>query len=258
MVDTSADAKPKDVPASAPPSEKEAEVRLYAHSPILYWWVVWAYGFVCALLTYAQGDKVSIGASKAVLVHASPWLGISFTALLLFVIVSTGVRARGIGALLLLALIAAAAGGTYAAVNMKQLFPTPPTLLIHLNLAFYIIVSSVLFCVWFVIVFITDRLSYWRFRGSHIERVRRLAGAMGRVPESYSVLHARITSHRDDLLNQRILGLGLVGLGTSDIDVKVSIPGGGNEHLRIENVWRAGRNLQKVQAVMGAKAAVVY
>jgi hypothetical protein len=258
MVDLGPGVKPKEQPAPTPHSSKEPEVRIYAHSPIIYWWVIWAYGFVCAILTYAQGDKVAIGGAKAVLIHPSPWLGISFAALLLFVIVSTSVRARGMGAFMLILLVAAAAGGTYAAVNSKQLFEAPPTLLIYLNLAFYIIVSSVLLCVWLVIVFITDRMSYWRFRGSHIERVRRLAGAMGRVPESYSVLHARITSHRDDLLNQRILGLGLIGLGTSDVDVKVSIPGGGNEHLRMENVWRATRNLRKVQEVMGAKAAVVY
>jgi hypothetical protein len=258
MVDVGTGAKPQDQAPAAPKSSKEPEVRIYAHSPIIYWWVIWAYGFVCALLTYAQGDKVAIGGAKAVLVHPSPWLGISFTALLLFVIVSTSVRARGLGALMLLLLIAAAGGSVYAAVNTKQLFETPPTLLIYLNLAFYIIVSSVLLAIWLLAVFITDRMSYWRFRGSHIERVRRLAGVTGRVPESYSVLHARITSHRDDLLNQRILGLGLIGLGTSDVDVKVSIPGGGNEHLRMENVWRATPNLRKVQEVMGAKAAVVY
>jgi len=78
------------------------------------------------------------------------------------------------------------------------------------------------------------------------------------VPESYSVLHARITSRRDDLLNQRLLALGLLGLGTSDVDVKVSIPGGGNEHLRIENVWCAGQSLRKVQGLMGPKAALIF
>src|SRR5262249_27557765 len=141
--------------------------------------------------------------------------------LLLFVIVSTSIRARGFGAVMLVLLIAAASGGLYAALNSQQLFELPPTLQIHMNLAFYLIISSVLFIFWLITVFIVDRMTYWRFRSSHIERVRRFAGAIGRVPESYSVLHARITSRRDDLLNQRLLALGLLGLGTSDVDVKV-------------------------------------
>jgi hypothetical protein len=61
------------------------EVRVYPHSPILYWWVVWAYGFVCALLTYAQGETFTIGGGKPLLIYPGAWLGVSFTLLLLFV-----------------------------------------------------------------------------------------------------------------------------------------------------------------------------
>jgi hypothetical protein len=74
------------------------EVRIYQHSNLLYWWAVWAYGLFCAGLTYLQGvgvPQLAATADKQILFHPSPWLGISFIALMLFVVVFTNVRARG-------------------------------------------------------------------------------------------------------------------------------------------------------------------
>jgi hypothetical protein len=105
-----------------------------------------------------------------------------------------------------------------------------------MNLAFYMMVSSALFVVWVVIIFGFDRLSYWRFRGAQIERVQRFASVVGRAPESYSVMHVRLTRFSDDILDHKILGLGIVGLGTSDIEGKIAIFGGGNGFPHRERV----------------------
>src|SRR5690606_556927 len=111
------------------------EIRIYAHSPIIYWWVIWAYGFVCAALTYVQGDRLTIGeGAKPLFIHPSPWVGLSFTLLLLLVIVATSVRARGVHALLLLLLLGGAAIATYFVMTMPGLWTTPPSLLLHMNL----------------------------------------------------------------------------------------------------------------------------
>jgi sirohydrochlorin ferrochelatase len=119
------------------------------------------------------------------------------------------------------------------------------------------LVSTVLFVVWFAVVNIIDRLTFWRFRNSQIEHVHLFASALGRAPESHSVMHARLTRTSDDILADKILGLGFLGLGTSDVDVKIAIFGGGNEQFRIEHVWRATGPLRQVQAMMGPKATVV-
>lgn len=244
--------------AAGPAAHSNTEIRIYGHSPIIYWWVVWAYGFFCAALTYFNGDRLVIGgAEKPLFIHASPWVGLSFTLVLLLVIVSTSVRARGINALLLLLLMGGAAVATYFIMNMPGLWATPPSLLLHMNLAFYLLISTVLFVVWFVIVFIVDRLSYWRVRGTQVERVQLFGSALGRAPESWSALHIRMTRYSDDIIAHKILALGFLGLGTSDVDVKVSIFGGGHEQFRIENVWRASTPLRAVQAAMGQKATVV-
>lgn len=244
--------------AAAPAPQGGPEIRIYPHSPVIYWWVVWAYGFFCAALTWFQGESLVLaGSPKPVLIHASPWVGLSFTLVLLVVILATTVRARGVNALLLLLLMVGTAAGTYVVMNTPGLWSEPPSLLLHMNLAFYLLVSTVLFVVWFAIVFIFDRLSYWRFRGTQVERVQRFAGVLGRAPESWSIMHIRLTRYSDDIIANKILGLGLIGLGTSDIDAKVTIFGGGHEQFRIENVWRAAGPLRQIQASMGQKATVV-
>lgn len=251
-------ATPDQAAQAATAPQTAPEIRIYAHSPIIYWWVIWAYGFVCAALTYFQGDRLTINATtKPVFIHPSPWLGLSFAVLLLLVIVATSVRARGVNALLLMLLMAGAGGATYAVMNTPGLWAEPPELLLYMNLAFYLLISSVLFLVWFVIVFIVDRLSYWRVRGTQVEKVQLFGSALGRAPESWSAMHIRMTRYSDDLIAHKILALGFLGLGTSDIDAKVSIFGGGHEQFRIENVWRASRPLKAVQSAMGQKATIV-
>src|ERR1700693_3385637 len=98
--------------AGAAGKSQITEVRVYPHSPILYWWIVWVYGFFCALLTYAQGETFTIGGGKPLLIYPGAWLGLSFSLLLLFVALPTTVKARGIGAILLILLLIGAAAGT--------------------------------------------------------------------------------------------------------------------------------------------------
>jgi hypothetical protein len=61
----------------------------------------------------------------------------------------------------LILLLIGAAAGTQFVMNIDGLFKTPPAILVHMNLAFYMMASSSLFVVWFVIViiFIADRLT---------------------------------------------------------------------------------------------------
>jgi hypothetical protein len=150
-----------------------------------------------------------------------------------------------------------AIAGIYLLMNMPGLFATPPSLLVHMNLAFYLLISSVLFIVWLAVVFIFDRMSYWRFRGTQIERVQKFAGVIGKAPEGYSVMNVKLIRHSDDLLAHKILGLGILGLGTSDIEGRMIIFGGAQEQFRMTHVWRAAKPLRQIQALMGQKATVV-
>ena len=83
-------------------------IEVYQHSDLLYWWVVWAYGFFCALLTWLRGTPVMLSARghKPVLFYPGAWLGISFVMLVLFVLVFTNARARGVKSLVLFLVLA--------------------------------------------------------------------------------------------------------------------------------------------------------
>ena len=88
-------------PATAVQGEGKL-LRVYQHSDLLYWWVVWAYGLFCALLTWLRGTPVSLSQGhKSVLIYPGAWLGISFVMLMLFVLVFTNARARGVKSLVL-------------------------------------------------------------------------------------------------------------------------------------------------------------
>src|SRR5688572_12218633 len=54
---------------AAPPRE----VRLVAHSNMLYWWVVWLYGYICALATYVNHVAMPF-AGKQIKFFPEAWL----------------------------------------------------------------------------------------------------------------------------------------------------------------------------------------
>src|SRR5580698_6692844 len=53
------------IPVSRAPTEEEinkrsAEIRVYGHSSMFYWWPVWVAGFVMAALTYMDGHVLVV------------------------------------------------------------------------------------------------------------------------------------------------------------------------------------------------------
>ena len=64
-----------DVPQPAagpiPPADTTAgfdEIRIYSHSPLFYWWPVWLFGFIFALITLIDNDRMAIVPSDSLLV----------------------------------------------------------------------------------------------------------------------------------------------------------------------------------------------
>src|SRR5262245_32370403 len=54
------------VPVSVVPDDRPAEVVIISHSPLFYWWPVWAVGFLMAGLSYWQGAQVAFVPSGTV------------------------------------------------------------------------------------------------------------------------------------------------------------------------------------------------
>ena len=68
---------PPGIPAAANRLERDQDLVIYSHSPLFYWWPVWAVGFIMALLTLADGGRMAIvpdgtKADRALHVEAVP------------------------------------------------------------------------------------------------------------------------------------------------------------------------------------------
>jgi hypothetical protein len=210
---------------------------VYEHSDLLYWWVVWLYGFLCAFLTRLQGNEVLLDAARPVLIYPRAWLGISFVALTLFVLVFTTLRARGVMSLVLFLVLLTTGLVVQIYMGWDQVLSLVPLLLVYMNLAFYLLFSGTLLLAWMFAIFVRDRLTRYEFaRGSISKRV-----ALSEGSENFSSPQVETTRHSDDIFVHRILGLAFLGFGTGDIEIRFSTPGSGQRVYVLKNVWRAAR-----------------
>jgi hypothetical protein len=227
------------------------ELRIYQHSNLLYWWVVWVYGFFCAGITYLQGigiKELAASDDKAILFHASPWLGISFVALILFVVVFTNVRARGVYSFVLLLVAAGVAWGVSRVPGVDKAMNWAGLLRIHLNLAFYLTFSVALMLIWFFVIVLVDHFSWWRFSPGQVIEEHRVGQATGHAYNSEGMVVRRLP---DDLFRHRILGLGFIkkGYGTGDFVVKPP----NEDSFEIHNVWRANAKQRLMEQMIATR-----
>ncbi len=209
---------------------------VHQHSDLLYWWVVWAYGLFCALLTRLQGVPVSLSPNhKPVLMYPGAWLGISFVFLVMFVLVFTNARARGVKSLVLFLVLVVLGLVVQLTAGWTEILQFFPLLLVHMNLAFYLLFSGLLLIAWLFVVLGTDHSVYWEFGPNSIAKKYRLTGAA----ESYTSPQVETSRQSDDIFVHRLLGLWFLGFGTGDIEVRFSTAGSGQKVYFLKNVWRA-------------------
>jgi hypothetical protein len=228
--------------AASPPKPSTARepdagtLIVHQHSDLLYWWVVWAYGLFCALLTYLRGTYVTLAtAHKPVLIYPGAWLGISFVFLMLFVLVFTNARARGVKSLVLFLILVVAGLIVQLTAGWTEILQFFPLLLVHMNLAFYLLLSSVLLAAWLFVVLGTDHSVFWEFGPNSIAKKYRFTGAA----ESYTSPQVETSRQSDDIFVHRLLGLWFLGFGTGDIEIRFSTAGSGQKVIFLKNVWRA-------------------
>ena len=82
-----------DVEAVALPVQ---EVRLYGHSPIVFWWPGWAVAFILAAMTAVMGVPVSAAQAEPEWVLPQSTPHVVFAATILLLILFTNVKMRGI------------------------------------------------------------------------------------------------------------------------------------------------------------------
>jgi hypothetical protein len=242
---------PQATPPKQPEPERLQSLRVYGHSNFFYWWIVWSYGFVCALVTYFSGHKVELADNvKEVYVAEYAWVGISFVAVLLIVAFFTNYRLKGSASFIAILIIAVASLIMYILHWWEIVFRIFPALLIYMNLAFYIAMSSVLMVLWLLATFALDSLTYWEFTPGQVTKHQLL----GEGAESYDAHGLHIDRIADDILINKILGLRWLGYGTADL--KVMTAGAAARTFTIENVWQANRRDEQIRELAVVRPAV--
>lgn len=223
-------------------------IKVWGHSQILYWWVVWVWGYGCAGVTWAYGqvvdlDDYGLGAA-AFTVHPNPWVGASFLLVTLAVILFSAFRVKSY-MVVLVSLVLAVAFLVLERSDLNVTIPYSVTLPpIFMSFGFYISISTVLMIFWVVAVFILDRLTYWRFSKGHAEQIN-----FNYVEnQTFSTTLMNVRSRPVDVL-RIVLGLGQVR------DVVLSFSAGSQKvEFVIMNAWRVDRKLSQIRALNSARS----
>jgi hypothetical protein len=228
---------PQSVTAVAPLATLR-EVRVYSHSPIFYWWPVWAIGYLMALLTLIQGQPTEF-ADTQVLIHPSRTLGVIFTFTLVLVIIMTHFAVRGIASLTVI--IAAIAVTLFFAYMgwWDEILKAVGNLAIYMNLGFYTFFATAMFIIWALAVFVFVRFDYYVFRPGQLVHVSVFGGG----EESFDARGMSVIKMRDDLFRHWVLGLG-------SGDLHVATTGARKAEFVVPNVLFVGWKLQRIQQLV--------
>jgi hypothetical protein len=220
------------------------QVIVFGHSALFCWWPLWVVGYVMALLTSLNPDRVMIGNNTEVF-HPSRNLGVIYTLLLLLLIVITSTNVRGMRAAMVilglsfLALLCAYLGW------WEALFGIIGREYIFMNREFYLFSSTILCVAWLITVFLVDHLSFWRFRPGQITH-EYLSGI---VDKSYDTDNMILSKRQDDLFRHWI-----IGLGSGDLHLQTM--GGRGVEANVSNVLFVIGKMSKIQRLIATKPDV--
>jgi hypothetical protein len=234
-------------PAAQPAAAVEAlkGIRIYEYSDLVYWWAIWFAALACGVATYLFGEHIQIG-DKSLRVHTNPWLGIGFLAAMFSVLIFTQLRARGLHAVIFVMGVAIIGLIVHILIGWAAIFDQITLIKVHMNLAFYAVVGAISFAIWFYTAIIHARLTYGVVNPGEVGWHSPLTGQF----EVYRPLNFHVSKRSDDIIVHKILGLGFLGLGTGDIDVKFDVPGGGSQHHVFKNVWRPGAKILRIESLI--------
>jgi hypothetical protein len=245
--------------APARPIEvSEPDITIYSHSPIFYWWPVWLAGFLMALLTYfdgglmatvptgtvAEGNTLVVPGGTAILeaprdrMARSPHLGTWFFIILLVVFVASNVQLRGLWEWIAILAIALAISLIRMWEWWDDLAEWFRLLHVHINLGGYLFVSTFMFAVWVVTVFLFDRRTYMTFSAGQV----RILNEIGEAEKVYDATNMTFQVLPNVFIRHRLLGL----WGAGDLVVRTGGPQ--SEVLEWPNVLFVRSRLKQIQA----------
>jgi hypothetical protein len=272
------------VPESAPlkitPPGQE-EVRIYSHSPLFYWWPVWAVGFIMALLTLTDGHLMAIvprhtkaeaqrevgGSVRDVLVAPegknklpvdkegniidpslhmanSAKFGVIYVTVLIVTIIISNVPLRGLWSVIILL-------GILLLVLVFSLWGLWDDLVaimklldIRINLGGYMFISLALFIIWVLTVFVFDHRTYVVVTSGQV----RVCLAIGAGETLYDTTGMTFSKRQDDLFRHWI-----VGLGSGDLIIHRSNT---TQEIDMPNVLFVGSKIKEIERLIKERQVV--
>ena len=231
----------KAVEAAAPEAcEEHPELKIYSHSRLFYWWPIWVVGYIMALVTYLGGEQYQIGNNLAWF-HASENPGVIYALTVLLVILVTNVTVRGLASAIVIL------SGMCLTLLFAYLDWWEPILAwcgrlrIHLNMGFYVFFSTVMFLFWALVVFVFDRMSFWRIKPGQITHEY----ILGAGAKSYDTDNMILEKLRDDFFRHWVLGL-----GSGDLRIQPLAMGAHREEICVPNVLFIGSKMKFIQRMI--------
>ena len=226
-----------------PPYESEvakpvSELKIYSHSSLVYWWPVWAVGYLMAILTYSLGQQYQIAQDNEWF-HGSSNLGVFYFLTLLLVILITNVSVRGLASGLVLLGVALVTVLLAYFGWWDEIFAWFGGLKIHLNFGAYLWFSTVMFLMWAISVFAVDRMSYWLIKPGQVTH----EVVLGAGSKSYDTNGMMLEQNREDFFRHWLLGL-----GSGDIQIRTT--GATKEQIDIPNVLLIGSKIKIMQRMI--------
>ena len=207
-----------------------SELKVYTHSPILYWWPIWALGLLFGLVSmFVSGE----GTEAAARVQ-----GQTFVFVLVFVIFLTTVKLRGANSVIL-GLILAIGGILLATANLSgPIAEFIGGLDIRMSPAFYWFVGITVFLMWAIMIFGFDKVKFYEIAPGQVrERV-----FWGSGDRAESGANARCRYLKDDFLRHRMLGLVVTG------DIEITL--GDGEVWYLHNVLFAKQKANRINELI--------
>jgi hypothetical protein len=228
---------------SQPVSEQmREEIRLYSHSPLVYWWPVWMGGYILAGISYFGGTSVQIDPNIQSVFYPRADLGVVFILTLFSVIIITNVTVRGLAS----ALVVVTGILVVVVISYFRLWDTIlywfAGLNIYLNTGAYFWISTLMFLTWLITVFIVDHMSYWTIKPGQITQ----SYVLGASSKSFDTQNITIEKFRSDLFRHWILGMG-------SGDLRIEAQGAHREDIFLPNVFFIGSKIEEIQKLIATR-----
>ncbi len=274
--------QPAPSPAPVTPPRQE-EVRIYSHSSLFYWWPVWAAGFIMGFLTLFEGHRLAIvpagteaSASRKVegfedardvlvlplkkqlpkdpdlgkpveprlRMSQSSRLGVIYATVLLIIIVISNIPLRGLWSVVIIMTIVVLVLIFSLAGWWDDILRYLGFLDIRINEGGYFFISSVLFAIWALTVFVFDHRTYVMVSSGQV----RVCLAIGAGETVYDTTGMTFTKRQDDLFRHWI-----VGLGSGDLIIHRSNT---TQEIDMPNVLFVGSKIREIEKLIKEREVV--